>query len=80
MTEDEACLIQGHTIPQHLCGRGVTQQVRTFGGAIDVRAFERVFHHGRDTVPGGKGPARGIASNKYVIGIYVRRSAFQITE
>jgi hypothetical protein len=45
VTEDEASLIQGHAIPQHLCGRCVTQQVRTLGGSLDAGAFESVFHH-----------------------------------
>jgi hypothetical protein len=80
VTEDEACLIQGHTIPQHLRGRCVTEQVRTLGGSIDVGAFESVFHHRRDTIPGGKWPAWSIASNKHVIGVDVRGAAFQVAE
>jgi hypothetical protein len=54
--------------------------VSALGWSVDVGAFESVFHHGRDTVPGGKRPARGDASDKDVIGIDVRRPAFQITE
>ena len=80
MTKNEACLIQGHAIAQHLCGGRVTQEVRTLGGRIDVGASESMFHHGRDPVPGSKGSVRGDASNKHVFGIDVRRPAFQITQ
>jgi len=38
VTENQACLIQGHAIAQHLCGGRVTQEVRTLGGRIDVGA------------------------------------------
>jgi hypothetical protein len=58
----------------------VAQQMRTLGGSVNVGALESVFHHGRDTVPGGKGPARGDASNKDVIGINVAGPAFQIAK
>src|ERR1039457_5414209 len=71
VTEDEACLIQGHAIPQHLRGRCVTQQMRALGGSINVGAFESVLHHGGDPIPGGKGSAWSVASNEDVIGITV---------
>ena len=79
-TEDETRLFQGHAIPQHLCGRCVTQQVRPFGGSFYVGALESVFHHGRDAISGSKGSARGIASNKHMIGSDVRGPAFHIAE
>jgi hypothetical protein len=80
VTKDEACLIQGHAIPQHLCGGCVSKQVRALGWSVNVRAFESVFHDGRDTIAGRKGPARGVASNKHVISVDVRGSAFQVAE
>jgi hypothetical protein len=80
VTEDEACLIQGHAIPQHLRGRCVTQQMRTLGGSINIGAFESVLHHGGDPISGGKGPAWSVASNEDVIGINVAGPAFQIAE
>jgi hypothetical protein len=39
-----------------------------------------VFDYGRDTIAGGKGPAWSVASNKHVIGVDVRGSAFQVAE
>jgi hypothetical protein len=54
--------------------------VRALGWSVDVGAFERVFDHRRDTVPGSEGPARGDASNKDMIGIDIRGPTFQITE
>jgi hypothetical protein len=80
VTKDEAGLLQGHAIPQHLRGRGVTQQVRTFGGNFDAGAFKSVSHHGRDTISGGEGPVRSDASNKHVIRIDVRGPPFKIAE
>ena len=50
VTEDEACLIQGHAIPQHLRSCCVAKQMRTFGGSINVGAFESVLHHGGDPI------------------------------
>jgi hypothetical protein len=58
----------------------VSKQVRTLGGSINVRTFESVFHHGRDTIPGGKRPAWSVASNKHVIGVDLRWAAFQVSE
>jgi integrase len=60
VTENEARLIQGHAIAQHLCGGRVTQQVRTLGGSIDLGASESVFHYGRDPVliPAPKRPQK----------------------
>src|SRR4029077_7139821 len=69
VTEDEACLIQRHAIPQHLCGRCVAQQMRTLGGTIKCGASESMLHHGGDPISGGKGPAWSVASNEDVIGI-----------
>ena len=43
VTEDEACLIQGHAIPQHLRGRGVTEQVRTLAGASMLARLRACF-------------------------------------
>jgi hypothetical protein len=80
VTEDEACLIQGHTIPQHLRSCCVAKQMRTFGGSINVGALESVLYHGGDTVAGSEWPARSDASNKHVIGIDACGPAFQITE
>src|SRR6266404_1472724 len=54
--------------------------MRTLSGSFDVGAFESVFHHGRDTIPGGKGPAWSVASNKYMIVVDVRGAAFQVAE
>jgi hypothetical protein len=54
--------------------------VRTLGGSFNVGALERVFHHGRDTIPRGKGSAGSFASNKHVIGVDVRGAAFQVSE
>src|SRR5450755_1188692 len=54
--------------------------MRTFGGGINVGAFECVFHHGRDPIAGGKGPAWSVASNKDVTGISVAGPAFQIAK
>src|SRR5438552_19082693 len=67
VTEDEACLIQGHTIPQHLRGGRVAQQMRTLGGSINVGAFESVLHHGGDPISGGEGPAWSVAPNEDMI-------------
>src|ERR1035438_3019041 len=78
VTEDEACLIQGHAIPQHLRSCCVAKQMRTFGGSINVGAFESVFHHGGDPISGGKGSVWGVASNEDMIGINVAGPAFQI--
>jgi hypothetical protein len=58
----------------------VAQQVRTLGWSIDVGAFESVFHDGRSTIPGGKRPARRIASQEHVICSDVRGPAIQISE
>src|SRR6184192_1609370 len=80
VTEDEARLIQGYAIPQHLRGRCVAQQMGTLGGSINVGAFESVLHHGGDPISGGKGPAWSVASNEDVIGINVASPAFQIAE
>jgi hypothetical protein len=80
VTENEAGLIQGHAIAQHLCSGRVTQQVRTFGRSIDLGASESMLHYGRDPVPGGKRSIRGDASNEDVIGIDVGGSAFQIAQ
>jgi hypothetical protein len=80
VTEDEACLIQGHAIPQHLRSCCVAKQMRTFGGSINVGAFESVLHHGGDPISGGKGSVWGVASNKDMIGINVAGPAFQIAE
>src|SRR6266496_3291971 len=80
VTEDEACLIQGHAIPQHLRSCCVAKQMRTFGGSINVGAFERVLHHGGDPISGGKGPTWSVTSNKDVIGINVAGPTFQIAE
>src|ERR1022692_5058905 len=54
--------------------------MRTLGGSVDVGPFESVFDYGRDTIAGGKGPAWSVASNKHVIGVDVRGSAFQVAE
>src|SRR5438477_12937944 len=80
VTEDEACLIQGHAIPQHLRGRCVTEQMRTFGGSINVGTFESVLDHGGNPTSGGKGPAWSVASNEDMIGIYVDGKAVQHPE
>ncbi len=80
VTEDEACLIQWHAIPQHLRSCCVAKQMRTFGGTINVRAFESVLHHGGDPISGGKGSVWGVASNEDMIGINVSGPVFQIAE
>ena len=80
VTEDEACLIQGHAIAQHLRSCCVAQQVRTLGRSIDVGAFESVFHHGGDSISGGKGLAWSDASDEDMIDINVAGPAFQIAE
>jgi hypothetical protein len=54
--------------------------MRTFGGSINVGAFESVLHHGGDPISRGKGPAWSDASNKDLIGSEVRGPAFQITK
>jgi len=58
----------------------VTQQVRPLGGSFDASTLEGVFGDGRNTIPGGKRPVRGNASNKHVIGIAIGGSPFQIAE
>jgi hypothetical protein len=80
VTEDEACLIQGHAIPQHLRSCCVAKQMRTFGGSINVGAFESVLHHGGDSISCGKGPAWSDASDEDMIDIDVAGPAFQIAE
>jgi hypothetical protein len=54
--------------------------MRTFGGSINVGAFESVLHHGGDPISGGKGSVWGVASNEDMIGINVAGPAFQIAE
>src|SRR5438067_11863628 len=71
VTEDEACLIQGHAIPQHLRRRCVTQQMRSFGGSINVGTVESVLQNGGKPTPGGKGTAWSLAWNDAMIGIKV---------
>jgi hypothetical protein len=80
VAEDKARLIQRHAISQHLGGRCVAQQVRTFGWSIDVGAFESMFHDRGNPIPGCKRPARGFASHENVIVSDVRRPAIQISE
>jgi hypothetical protein len=80
VTEDEACLIQWHAIPQHLRSCCVAKQMRTFGGSINVGAFESVLHNGGDPISGRKGSVWGDASNEDMIGINVAWPAFQIAE
>jgi hypothetical protein len=58
----------------------MAKQMRTFGGSINVGAFESVLHHGGDPISGGKGPVWGDASNEDMIGINVAGPAFQIAE
>jgi hypothetical protein len=54
--------------------------MRTFGGTINVGAFESVLYHGGDSISGGKRSVWGDASNEDMIGINVAGPAFQIAE
>jgi hypothetical protein len=54
--------------------------MRTFGGSINVGAFESVLHHRGDPISGSKGPAWSVASKEDVIGTNVAGPAFQIAE
>ena len=80
MTQNQSDLVEGNSVPQHFCGRGMAKEVSTFRRRFDPGTSQGSLDHVRHSIAREERLKRSNVSDKDTIRRLHRKPALQIAK